>query len=357
MSHRYLLIPQIRVISARLATLIGRTTIACLTGPLFLLFISAHRAAADVLSGDIGVHDPSRMINCDGVYYVYSTGGGMKFSKDRLHWTRGPSPFVGGAPDWAKTLIPNSEGIWAPDVIFFNGLYHLYYSVANPKSDTCIGMRSSPTLDPTSSNYKWTDQGLIVSSHKTDQRGTIDPCPVFDASGNLWLCFGSNYTFPASAQAIFIMPLDAKTGLALSTLPTLTPLQSGHIEASYIFYHDGFYYLFWNSGGCCNGVKSSYTIHMARSARITGPYKNKAANRSGDASRNASGDVFLASFTDPVVGDEHGPGQIGILSEAGVDRFTYHYYNAKGRPVLGEGTLKYDSDGWPVPATEAATGK
>jgi hypothetical protein len=145
------------------------------------------------------------------------------------------------------------------------------------------------------------------------------------------------------------MPLDANTGLPLSNTPTLTPLQTGHIEASYIFYHAGFYYLFWNSGGCCNGVKSSYTIHIARSAKITGPYVNKAGH--------SGGDVFLASYTDSVVGDEHGPGQIGMLSEGGVDRFTYHYYNAKGRPVLGEGTLKYDSDGWPVPATEPAAGK
>jgi beta-xylosidase len=316
---------------------------------LFLLFIAPRSESADVLTGDIGAHDPSRMTKCDGVYYVYSTGGGMRFSKDRLHWTTGPSPFVGGAPDWAKTLIPNNEGIWAPDVLFFNGQYHLYYSVANAKSDTCIGMRFSPTLDPKSPDYKWTDQGLIVSSHKTDERGTIDPCPVFDADGNLWLCFGSNYSSPASNQAIFIMQLDAKTGLAQSTTPALTPLQAGHIEASYIFYHDGFYYLFWNSGGCCQGVKSTYTIHIARSKKITGPYENKAANPGKD--------IFLASYTDPAVGEVHGPGQIGILTEDGVDRFTYHYYNSKGRPVLGEDTLKYDADGWPEPASEPVAGR
>jgi beta-xylosidase len=352
MIHRSFRITAARINSLELATVTARslqTPFACLIGLLFVLLIASGGASADVLSGDIGSHDPSRMIQCDGVYYVYSTGGRMIFSKDRLHWTRGPSPFVGGAPAWAKTMIPNSEGIWAPDVIFFDGLYHLYYSVANAKSDTCIGMMSSPTLDPKSPNYKWTDHELVVSAHKTDQRAAIDPCPVFDAGGNLWLSFGSNYTFPATRPAIFIMQLDAKTGLALSPSPTLTPLQTGHIEASYIFYHAGFYYLFWNSGGCCNGVKSSYTIHIARSSTITGPYKNKAGN--------AGGDVFLASYTDPSNGEEHGPGQIGILSEDGVDRFSYHYYDAEGRPVLGEGILKYDSDGWPVPAAQAAGGQ
>jgi beta-xylosidase len=271
-------------------------------------------------------------------------------------------------------------------VIFFNGLYHLYYALANAQSDCCIGMMSSPTLEPTSRKYQWTDRGLIVSSHKSDQRGAIDPCPVFDAAGNLWLCFGSNYTFPASRPAIFIMPLDPKTGLPVSSPPKLTPLQAGHIEASYIFYHAGFYYLFWNSGGCCAGVKSSYTIHIARSAAITGPYKNKTAapgdnapaksasskGVAGNTNADASGpgvsgtqvsgpiifgkDIFLASYTDPALGEEHGPGQIGILSENGVDRFTYHYYNAKGRPVLGEQTLAYDPAGWPIPTIDGGAG-
>jgi arabinan endo-1,5-alpha-L-arabinosidase len=321
------------------------TILACVVALLALLLSAPFVAAGEMLFGDLGAHDPSRMINCDGVYYVYATGGRMMFSKDRLHWTRGPSPFVGGTPAWAKTLIPNSEGLWAPDVIVFNGLYHLYYSVAN-KSDTCIGMMSTPTLDPKSPTYKWTDHELIVSEHKADERAAIDPCPVFDAEGNLWLSFGSNYVNPANRPAIFIMQLDAKTGMALSTTPTITPLQTGHIEASYIFYHANFYYLFWNSGGCCNGVKSTYTIHIARSAKITGPYNNKAGKPGGD--------IFLASYTDPVVGEEHGPGQIGILSEGGVDRFTYHYYNANGRPVLGEGTLKYDAEGWPTPGVQVA---
>ena len=60
--------------------------------------IAAVSASAAILSGSIGSHDPSRMILCDGKYYVYSTGGGMKFSADGINWSNGPSPFATGAP-------------------------------------------------------------------------------------------------------------------------------------------------------------------------------------------------------------------------------------------------------------------
>src|SRR3974377_2181770 len=49
-------------------------------------------------SGATRSHDPSRMILCNGKYYVYSTGGGMKYSTDQVNWVAGPSPFAGFAP-------------------------------------------------------------------------------------------------------------------------------------------------------------------------------------------------------------------------------------------------------------------
>ncbi|MGD0904477.1 MAG: hypothetical protein ABR924_16185, partial [Terracidiphilus sp.] len=82
--------------------------------PSLLAFASAgifiHSAPAAILSGATGSHDPSRMILCDGKYYVYSTGGGMKFSADGINWSNGPSPFAG----FASAPIPaatNSAGI------------------------------------------------------------------------------------------------------------------------------------------------------------------------------------------------------------------------------------------------------
>jgi beta-xylosidase len=321
------------------------------TSPLLLaalLFLTALHLQAIPIVGDTHSHDPSRMILCDGKYYVYSTFGGMKYSTDRINWTTGVSPFQDRQPPASvKTLFPENQGIWAPDVIFFNDKYYLYYSVASKDGTRCAtGLITSPTLDPNASNYAWTDVGLVITEDdKVVHRSAIDPCPIVDPDGKFWLTFGSGYAngTPPIGPTIFLVQLDPATGLLLNPdNPTLYPLANGHIEASYMYFHAGYYYLFWNSGGCCSGAKSTYEIHMARSATITGPYVGKSGEPGGTS--------FLKSH-DSI----HGPGHMGILSLPEGDFFTYHYYPDEGGSLLGLGTLTWDSDGWPTPGPDPVT--
>ncbi len=305
-------------------------------------------SAAVILTGNTGSHDPSRMVLCNGKYYICSTGGGMKVSTDRLHWENSTNPFEKGLPDWVKSLIPTARGIWAPDIIFWNGSYHLYYSVSNKdSSQTCIGLTTSPTLDPTAPGFGWTDRGMIVSSVLADKRGSIDAAPFLDADGKLWLCYGSGYRYGAEDPEIFVIKLDQKTGLSDTADTKFYPVAKGHIEASYIHYRNGFYYLFWNSGGCCNGASSTYKIHIARSKSATGPYVDK------NGKENASNALMQ---TDKAAGI-FGPGHAGILSEKGTDYFTFHYYPATGRSVIGLRTLAWDADGWPHIADDVDSAK
>ena len=44
------------------------------------------------------------------------------------------------------------------------------------------------------------------------------------------------------------------------------------IEASYLYQHGGYYYLFVNWGICCKGTNSTYNIRVGRSKQVTGPY-------------------------------------------------------------------------------------
>ena len=37
---------------------------------------------------------------------------------------------VPGVPAWARAEVPGATGIWAPDVSYFAGAYHLYYAVS-----------------------------------------------------------------------------------------------------------------------------------------------------------------------------------------------------------------------------------
>jgi hypothetical protein len=136
--------------------------------------------------------------------------------------------------------------------------------------------------------------------------------------------------------------LDNTTGLPLTSDPDYQPpaspghpLEQGHKEGSYVYYHGGYYYLFWQTGSCCSGTASTYEINMARATAITGPY--------------ADDRIFYAS-----TGDVHGPGQIGIYSCGGVERFTYHYYPT-AESILGENELTWSSDDWPVVGAVSTT--
>jgi beta-xylosidase len=283
-------------------------------------------------TGNNGTHDPSRMLESNGKLYVYSTGGGSKSSTDGLAWTTGPGIFAGTTiPQAATAIVSSNQGVWAPDGIFYNNKYFMFYSIANSSNACAIGVLTSPTLDPAAANFKWTDGGVVVSNPNTTYCA-IDPAPVVDATGNLWLAWGSGYSKKSTDQTIYVTRLDNTTGLA-SAEDAAKPghaLQPGHIEASYIHYHAGYYYLFWNSGGCCSGASSSYSIHVARSQTITGPYTG------------TKKDWYSST------GSIHGPGHIGIYDQCGYSRFTYHYYPDAGGSVLGENELSWGSDGYPV---------
>ncbi|HVT06909.1 MAG TPA: family 43 glycosylhydrolase, partial [Polyangia bacterium] len=288
-------------------------------------------------SGDNGTHDPSRMIASNGKFFIFPTGGGTMVSSDGLAWTRGT------APPWNRNLLANNEGIWAPDVIYLNGKYMLFYSMYASDKSSAIGLLTSPSLDPAAPDYKWTDQGVVVSAPAGVTFSMIDPCPVLDAAGNLWLSWGGGYPFSTSANSIWLTRLDNDTGKPVTSDPAYQPpnnpghaLEQGHKEGSYVYYHGGHYYLWWQTGSCCSGASSSYTMHVAQATSITGPY-------TGDR-------TFFASS-----GSMHGPGHMGIYDKCGASRFTYHYYTDAGDAILGENELTWGSDGWPVAGPASTT--
>ena len=61
-------------------------------------------------------------------------------------------------------------------LLYFNGCYHLYYAVSTFGSQvSAIGLATNPTLDPSSPNYHWTDQGPVITSTNGSPYNTIDP--------------------------------------------------------------------------------------------------------------------------------------------------------------------------------------
>lgn len=336
----------------RVGTAVTSCRLAIATGAFVGLAIFAAgtgETAAQGLTGNLGVHDPSSVIKLDGTYYLYYTRNrlGRKISTDRVNWQDNNQWRVfpqGGLPDWHQELVPaNTGSLWAPDVAYFNNLYHLYYSVSSFGSqDSAIGLVTNPTLDPDDPAYEWTDQGPVIESNSGASYNTIDPAIVQTSQGKVYMTFGSFW------NGIYIVGLDPETGHRLPGSPGNPRGLAGRgaiptdaIEAPYIYERGDYYYLFVNWDACCRREDSTYNIRVGRSESVIGPY----VDRDGQRLSAGGGTLFLGTE-----GNFIGPGHASIFTDEGVDWFGYHYYdgNDNGNSKYNLRTIYWDAEGWPV---------
>jgi arabinan endo-1,5-alpha-L-arabinosidase len=307
--------------------------------------ISGLDAAADAaygksvvgVEGDItAVHDPS-IIASGSMFYIYSTGEGLpiRMSTDLVHWRMIGAVFA-TKPAWITTTAANDPNLlWAPDVSYFGGQYHLYYAASSfGSNNSCIGHATSPTLD----GAVWTDQGgPVICSIPSDDWNALDPAAFVDQDGKIWLALGS---FWSGLKLISLDTAGARQGTAFYALGTRVNTAD---EAPYLVHHGDYYYLFESVDFCCRGVNSSYKIMVGRSSNITGPY----VDQSGTPLLSDGGTLILQGD-----GRWKGPGHNSILHTAAGDYNVYHSYDAQanGEPTLRIAEMTWSSDGWPVSA-------
>lgn len=302
------------------------------------------------LQGDLRAHDPS-MVKEGATYYVFSTGGGLQVrtSTDLVHWQY-EGPVFADIPAWISTAVGSAvSDLWAPDIAYHDGVYYLYYcgSVFG-KNTSVIGLATNTTLDRTNPAYHWVDHGLVIQSGLEDDFNAIDPNLTFDASGKPWLAFGS---FWSGLQLIQLDARSYKPASATEKRYTLASnsADSGAIEAPYLIYRDGYYYLFASVDFCCRGADSTYKTVVGRASAITGPYYNADGSRMGEQ----------AQFTFLLMGQGNvaGPGGESVYRDRDTDVIIYHYYDADDG-----GAIKFFirkllwSKGWPSVATEEYIG-
>lgn len=241
------------------------------------------------------VHDPVLAIGEDGRYYIFSTGVGVGVmsSADLKTWRQEPSVFDRDAiPQWAKDTVPGYWGhTWAPDISYRNGEWYLYYSCSTfGRNGSTIGLAINKTLDSTSPDFRWRDQGPVVVSHPDiDNWNAIDPnlCEDYLVWGSFW----------DGIQLQQLAP-DLKTRLGepvtiarrinrhreISEIPVTIEgkdtIKAGDnaIEAPFIFKRGDWYYLLVSHDYCCRGKNSTYKVAYGRSQSITGPYLDREGN-------------------------------------------------------------------------------
>jgi arabinan endo-1,5-alpha-L-arabinosidase len=315
---------------------------------ILLIFVNGARAQAPAVK--IPVHDPV-IIRQDSNYYIFCTGQGISVysSPDMTNWKR-EKPVFDKAPAWAVEIIPGFRGhIWAPDISFHNGLYYLYYSVsAFGKNTSAIGLATNKTLDPGSSQFKWTDHGKIIQSVPgRDLWNAIDPNIIKDENNTPWMVFGSFWNGMKMVQLNRDMTAIANPEkwytVAARERSFLVPdsvAGDAAIEAPFIYRHGAYYYLFVSFDYCCRGEKSTYKIVVGRSSKVNGPYVDK----DGVAMTLGGGSTLLE-------GDKlwNGVGHNAVAGFNGTDYLVFHAYEAAdhGRSKLRIEKLNWVND-WPV---------
>ncbi len=217
------------------------------------------------------IPDPAILQAGDG-YVIFTTGAGIPIcrSDDLVHWQKSGRVFAKKVPDWAKEKVPDTHGIWAPDIALYNGWYRLYYAVSSLGSQrSCIGLALNRTLDPNHPDYEWVDRGLVVESNTgTCDYNAIDPAFFADRDGKCWLAFGS---FWSGIKLVELNPATGKPDGAEPKIYSLArrPVEQA-IEAPFMVYRDGFYYLFVSYDHTMNGLDSNYKVMVGRAEKITG---------------------------------------------------------------------------------------
>jgi arabinan endo-1,5-alpha-L-arabinosidase len=308
----------------------------------FLLLLACWGLTQELeLSGDTrGIHDPA-IAKENGNYSIFSTGPGISIScsDDLITWDLCKAVFF-GLPKWVKEEVPAVGDLWAPDISFYNGKYQVYYAASSfGDNRSAIGLATNTTLDINSKNYKWQDEGLVIESFPTDDWNAIDPNFVVDENGQPWLAFGS---FWSGIKLIKLNPNTGKPSAEDTRLYSLAtrPTAPHAVEAPFIIFRNGFYYLFVSFDQCCKGADSTYNTRVGRSETISGPYLDK----DGVPMLDGGGTLLLESDA-----RWKGPGHNAIFQQDGKDFMVYHAYDAEyvGRSTLHIVGLEWN-DGWPV---------
>ncbi len=278
------------------------------------------------------------------VYYVAATGRGVQLLKstDLVRWEDAGRVFDQPAPEWAQREVPGTQGIWAPDLSYHDGLYYLYYSVSTFGSQrSVIGLAVNRTLDATSPDYKWQDRGKVLeSSAETTDFNAIDPALLVDEQGRWLLFWGSHWT---GLKVVEVDPATGKPkpGAKIQPVAARPDAKSHAIEAPFVMFHGVYYYLFVSWDGCCDGAKSTYKVTVGRSRSATGPY----VDATGKPMLEGGGTLVLQS-------DERwrGPGHNGVLAGDGRQYMVHHTYdvqNLDAQRILQVRPLTWTGDGWP----------
>lgn len=233
-------------------------------------------------------------------------------SKDLVHWRLLTYALPRLQPEERYRVPQHGNGVWAPSIRYFKGQFHIYY----PDPDLGIFLIRSKRIEG-----PWSVPVLVEAG-----AGLIDPCPLLDDNGQLYLVHAYAGSRAGFKSVLVVKPLnpqgDKVTGPA-------TLIYDGHgidptVEGPKIYKRNGYYYVFAPAGG----VEEGWQI-VLRSRHITGPYERK---------------VVMHQGTSPVNGPHQGA---WVQTPAGEDWFLHFQDKGAYGRIVHLQPMQW-KNGWPV---------
>ncbi|GAB3360422.1 glycoside hydrolase 43 family protein [Arachidicoccus ginsenosidivorans] len=218
--------------------------------------------------------DPDAIRVGDDFYLVSSSfedipGLPILHSKDLVNWTLINHGLKKQIPEEVFNTPQHGNGVWAPAIRYHNKEYYIYY----PDPDYGIYMikASDPAAD-------WSDPVLVFPG-----KGIIDPCPLWDTDGKVWLVHAYAGSRAGIKSVIAIAPMN-EAGTKVTGPDHI--VYDGHvddptIEGPKIYKRNGYYYIFAPAGGVSTGWQL-----VLRSKNLMGPYERKVVMDQGKSTVN-----------------------------------------------------------------------
>ncbi len=208
-----------------------------------------------ILAGDRP--DPSVIKHGEDYYMVHSSFGSVPgllvwHSKDLVNWEP-----VGPALNEYVGIV------WAPDISFFDGRFHIYFPVLNAQGFTNMVVSAEKIEGP------WTaPRDLKV--------GNFDPGFAMDEDGKKYLFFNGGNMVELSPDGL---ECKGPTRHIYDgwPIPEHWQIETFAQEGPKILHHGDYYYMVLAEGGTA-GPATSHMVIMARSKTLKGPWENSPYN-------------------------------------------------------------------------------
>ena len=237
-------------------------------------------------------------------------------SRDLVNWTLVNHALPRLVPDQVFGVPQHGNGVWAPAIRHHDGRFWIYYP------DPDFGIYVTTTADTMG---EWSPPVLVLPG-----KGLIDPCPLFDDDGSVWLIHAWARSRAGFNNVITLRRL-TPDGLAPADDGGVNIIDGyelpgySTLEGPKLYKRRGEYFVFAPAGGVTPGWQSVF-----RATDIRGPYEARIVLDQGRSAVN-------------------GPHQGAWVDTPSGEDWYVHFQDkgAYGRIVHLE-PMAWSEDGWPV---------